>query len=111
MEEGREIHRGFGKEGFRMKGKYPGTMTVDQMYQALYEDYKKIFRHHGVTHVKGVHLYFTPCNEHGEEVFITDDAGKRIHSYESAGYYRSAACAYEANPFEPKIITRPNFNA
>lgn len=91
-----------------MKGKYGGPMTVDDLYQALYQD-RDFFRRKGITHVRGVYLYFTPCDEYGEAVTIADQSGNRLDGYVSAGAYVSSADVYEARCIEPKPITRPRF--
>ena len=90
-----------------MKGKYDGPITVDDLFQALYQD-RGFFDRHAITHVKSAYLYFTPCNEFGEPVLVFDQLGNLIDGYISAGAYHSAADAYEraaAVPNHPE--TRP----
>ena len=92
-----------------MKGKYGGPMTVDDLFQALYQD-REFFRHHGITRLRGVYLYFTPCDEHGDPVIIADHAGNRLDGYISGGHYQSAAASYEPRCPEAKPVTRPRFS-
>lgn len=83
-------------------------MSVDQLFQALYQD-REFFERKNIGHVKGVHLYFTPCDEHGEAVTICDPQGNPVHGYVSAGHYQPAAEAYENNDVQAKPLTRPRF--
>lgn len=91
-----------------MKGKYGGPMTVDQFFQALYQD-RDFFHRHNITHLRATYLYFTPCNEFGEPVGIYDQAGNPIDGYLSAGGYQSAADFYDQGQLEPKTIARSRF--
>lgn len=89
-----------------MKGKYGGPMTVDDLFQALYQD-RQFFERHGITHVKATYLYFTPCDEYGHTVVIGDGTGSPIDGYVSSGGYHSAADAYEKVSLEPASLSRP----
>jgi hypothetical protein len=89
-----------------MKGKYGGPMTVEDLFQALYQD-RQFFERHGITHVRSTYLYFTPCDERGFPVVVGDEAGNPIDGYVSAGGYHSAADAYENVNVEPQPVSRP----
>lgn len=89
----------------RMKGKYGGPMTVDDLFQALYQD-REFFDRHGITHVRATYLYFTPCDEHGNAVVVGDSNGNPIDGYTSAGGYHSAADAYDAGSLTPSVVRR-----
>lgn len=78
-----------------MKAKYGGPMSIDDLYQALFQDREVFFEQHHITHVRNAYLYFTPCDELGEVVLIIDQLGNEIDGYVSGGAYRSAADAYE----------------
>lgn len=80
-----------------MKGKYGGPIAVNNLFQALYED-KVFFDEHGILYLKGVYLYFTPCDHIGQAVAIRDKWGRPIVGYASTGGYHSAAEAYEREP-------------
>jgi hypothetical protein len=89
-----------------MKATYSGLMTVDDFYQAFFQD-REFFRRHGITHIRKASLYFTPCDEQGRPVTICDQAGGAIDGYETAGCYHSLADAYEAaGDLEPKTVCR-----
>lgn len=77
-----------------MKGKYQRVMSVDDLFQALFQD-KSFFEEHGITHVRYPALYFTPCDAAGNEVKIRDENGVLVEGYETAGCYHSAADGYE----------------
>jgi hypothetical protein len=88
-----------------MKGKYGGPMSVDEFYQAMYQD-RDFFDRHGITHVCATYLYFTPCDASGQPVVISDEAGNPIDGYMTAGGYRSAADAYESDTLTPSTVRR-----
>ena len=89
-----------------MKGKYGGPMTVDDLYQALWQD-REFFRNHGINHVNAAYLYFTACNEYGEAVLVYDRFGNTIDGYVSSGGYRSAADEFDKQAqLEAKPVTR-----
>jgi hypothetical protein len=77
-----------------MKGKYGGPLSVDEFFQAIYQD-RAFFEHYGITHMRGVFLYFTACDENGKAVTVSDGAGSLVDGYVSAGGYHSAAEQYE----------------
>lgn len=93
-----------------MKGKYGGPMTVDDLFQALWQD-REFFRKHGITNVRATYLYFTPCDESGEPVIIRDAAGAPIDGYMTAGGYHCAADAYDTGGLVPRTVCRqPRFS-
>jgi hypothetical protein len=89
-----------------MKGKYGGPISVDDLYQALYQD-RGFFDSHRITHVRNAALYFTPCDEFGQPVLINDELGNPIDGYVSAGAYRSAADAFDRAHERRHVETRP----
>ncbi|TJV92402.1 MAG: hypothetical protein E5X52_33545 [Mesorhizobium sp.] len=90
-----------------MKGTYRGLMTIDELFQALFQD-KSFFAEHGITHVRSASLYFTPCDDRGNEVIVRDEGGVLVEGYETAGCYRSAAEKYDKpGDLEPKTVRRP----
>ena len=89
-----------------MKAKYGGPMTVDDLYQAIWQD-REFFRSHAITHVNGVFLYFTPCDQYGQPVTVRDQAsGDAVDGFMSAGAYHPAADAYDHGDLEPKPVVR-----
>lgn len=88
-----------------MKGKYGGPMSVDDLFQALYQD-REFFDRHGITHVRATYLYFTPCDEAGKTIIVGDTYGNPIDGYLSAGGYHSAADAYENRELQPRAVFR-----
>ncbi|GKS70584.1 hypothetical protein W03_25880 [Nitrosomonas sp. PY1] len=91
-----------------MKGKYGGPMTVDDLYQRLYQD-RQFFEQHGIMHVKATYLYFTPCDENGQPVIIGDKTGNPLDGYVSSGGYDCAAESYDQMFLEPQPFSRTNF--
>jgi hypothetical protein len=89
-----------------MKGTYRDLMSVEEFFQALYQD-RSFFAEHGITHIRSASLYFTPCDERGKPVTVRDVNGNTVEGYESAGCYHSAAEQYEsAGGLEPKPVSR-----
>jgi len=89
-----------------MKAKYGGPIAVDDLFQALWQD-REFFQSHSITHVKGVFLYFTPCNIHGDPVTVGDGEGNIIDGFRSAGAYHSAADHFDDEEIlEPQAIVR-----
>ncbi len=89
-----------------MKEIYSGLMSVDDFFQAFYQD-REFFRQHGITHIRKASLYFTPCDEQGRPVMVCDRTGGAIDGYETAGCYHSLADLYEAaGDLEPKTVYR-----
>ena len=50
-----------------MKIKFIGTVTTEDLRQMLFDAVKEI-ESHGVHHVRGCNLYFSPIDEFGEEI-------------------------------------------
>ena len=89
-----------------MKGIYRGTMSVDELFQALYQD-QAFFKEHDITHVRSVSLYFTPCDETGKAKTVRDATGGTVEGYETAGCYHSAADCYDdTGALEPRTVRR-----
>ena len=87
-----------------MKGTYRDLMSVDDFFQALFQD-KTFFTEHGITHVRSASLYFTPCDASGKAVTIRDRQGGQVDGYQTAGCYHSAADGYgDAGALEPKTV-------
>ena len=86
-----------------MKGKYGGPMSVDDLFQALFQD-RNWFAERGITHVRATYLYFTPCNEQGEPVHVRDQNGKPLDGFISAGGYQCAADSYDLCRLEPQNL-------
>lgn len=87
-----------------MKGTYRQLMSVEDLLQALFQD-RAFFEEHGITHVRSVSLYFTPCDESGKAVKIRDQKGRTVEGYETAGCYHSAADSYgEEGRLEPRTV-------
>ncbi len=88
-----------------MKGKYKGPMTVDEFFQALFQDRHAFFdKHASSALIKNATVYITFCDEHGETVQLRDSHGQPIEGYISAGAYHSAADQYETIDIEPKPL-------
>lgn len=66
-------------------------MTLEQLRQALFEKLSELEDEFAVRHFKGATLYFTPTNEHGDEVVLVNKSGRKIEKILSNGPYRSAA--------------------
>jgi hypothetical protein len=89
-----------------MKGKYGGPISVDDLYQALYQD-RCFFDSHRITHVRDAFLFFTPCDDFGQPVLIADELGNPIDGYVSGGAYHSAADAFDRAHDRQHVETRP----
>jgi hypothetical protein len=87
-----------------MKAKYGGPMTIDDLFQALWQD-REFFQSHSITHVKSGFLYFTLCDIHGDPATVGDGADNIIDGFRSAGAYHSAADEYDAGTLEPQVMT------
>ncbi len=88
-----------------MKGKYTGPMTVDEFFQALFQDRHAFFdKHASRARIKQATIYVTFCDEHGKTVLLRDATGRPIEGYISAGAYKPAADFYDATGIEPKEI-------
>lgn len=88
-----------------MRGKYTGLMSVEDFYQAFYQDFN-FFRKHNISHIKSACLYFTPCDAQGSPVVVFGVAGEVIDGYVSAGAYPCAAQAYDDARLEAKPVAR-----
>lgn len=87
-----------------MKGTYRDVMSVEDFFQALYQD-KSFFTEHGITHIRSAALYFTPCDASGKSVAVRDLKGRTVDGYETAGGYQSAADSFEnAGKLEPQAV-------
>ena len=88
-----------------MKGKYKGPMTVDEFFQALFQDRHAFFdKHASSALIKNATIYVIFCDEYGETVNLRDSQGQPIEGYISAGAYLSAADKYESIDIEPKPL-------
>ncbi len=91
-----------------MKGKYIGPMSIDDLFQALFQD-RTFFSKHGIAHIRNATLYFTPCDETGQTTTVVDGEGLVIEGFTSAGAYSCAADHYD-NPtasLEPTPQRKP----
>ena len=88
-----------------MKGQYQGPMSIDDLFQALWQD-RCFFRRHGIKYIRSARLYFTPCDEYGGKIAIYDPDGNPVGGYISAGSYRSAAERYDSGLLEPQTVIR-----
>ena len=87
-----------------MKGTYRDLMTVDEFFQALFQD-RSFFDEHGITHVRSASLYFTACDSSGKAVTVRDQQGRTVEGYQTAGCYHSAADDYnDAGGLEPRTV-------
>jgi len=68
-----------------------GAMTITQLRQAFFEKLSEIEDEFAIQHFKGATIYFTPINEHGEEVVPVNKSGRTISKIFSNGPYKSAA--------------------
>lgn len=87
-----------------MKIKYKGVFATDEWFQAVFQDRETIFRTRNIAHIKNATLYFTTCDEQGEEVVVRDGRGGIIDGFMSAGAYRSVADYYEEKEVEPTVL-------
>lgn len=88
-----------------MRGKYTGVMSIEDFYQAFYQD-ANFFRKHNISHIKSACLYFTPCDAYGGTVVVYGTSGEVIDGYLSAGAYPCAATLYDAAELEPQPVAR-----
>jgi hypothetical protein len=87
-----------------MKGTYRDLMSVDEFFQALFQD-REFFREHGITHLRSASLYFTPCDSAGKAVAVRDQLGREVDGYQTAGCYHSAADGYtDAGGVAPRTV-------
>ena len=88
-----------------MKGKYQGPMTVDEFFQALFQDRHAFFdKHASDARIKQATIYVTFCDEYGETVQLRDSFGQPIEGYISAGAYKCAADQYDDLDIDPKPL-------
>jgi hypothetical protein len=77
-----------------MKVSFRGIYSLDEFYQALFEEHKK-FEELGIKHISRVQLYYTPVDEYGDPVVPRDpDTGEPLDGWKSNGAYHSAAHEY-----------------
>lgn len=88
-----------------MKGKYDGIWSIDDLFQAFFQD-REFFRRHHITHVRAGNFYFTPCNAQGTPAIVHDEHGMRVDGYETAGRYHCAADALDLGRVEPITVFR-----
>ncbi len=94
-----------------MKGKYSGIQTVDDFYQALFQDIE-FFRKHGITHIRDINLYFTPCDENGVELTVRNSGGGKIDGYRGSGAYKCAADSIGTGNIEATdVLSKAGFKA
>jgi hypothetical protein len=87
-----------------MKGTYYDLMSVDDFFQAVFQD-REFFREHGITHIRSASLYFTACDASGRALTIYDQQGRTVDGYQTAGCYHSAADGYgDAGSLEPRTV-------
>lgn len=67
-----------------------GKLKLSELRQAIFEKLGELEDEFAVNHFKGATLYFTPTNEHGDEV-ILKKLGKPVNKILSNGPYKSAA--------------------
>ncbi len=77
-----------------MKIGFRGVYTLDELFQALYEERQNLAEL-GITHVRGASLYYTPVDEYGDEVVPRHRGGDPVMGWNSKGPYRSAADEYK----------------
>jgi len=73
-----------------MKVRFRGIYTLDEFFQAVYEERQK-FEEHGIKHIRSASLYYTPVDEYGDPIQPAHKNGEPIESWNSDGPYRSAA--------------------
>ncbi|MCB2062379.1 MAG: hypothetical protein KDE25_02790 [Novosphingobium sp.] len=78
-----------------MRIKIKGEMTLTQLRQCIYEQFLEIEDRFCVRHARGVSIYLTPTDGHGEEVRCRDGRGDPVDTMFSDGPYPCAADSYD----------------
>ena len=92
-----------------MKGKYSGIQSVEDFLQALFQDHE-FFRKHGITHIRDVNLYFTPCDENGTPLAVRNSNGDVIDGFRGSGAYKCVADTLDTSNFEAtEILSKSSF--
>lgn len=76
-----------------MKIAFRGVYTLDEFFQALYQERHKL-KELGITHVRGASLFYQPVDECGDPVTLRHQNGEPMKGWTSKGPYRSAAQDY-----------------
>ncbi|WP_095085269.1 hypothetical protein [Mesorhizobium sophorae] len=71
-----------------------GTVSIDQLTQALWEDVKALQDFYGVRFVTGAKLIIPSTNEYGHPMLIKHPDGRVVRRYDTH-YYRPACLDYK----------------
>lgn len=77
-----------------MKIRFTGIYELDEFFQALWEERQKL-RDLGVKYVRSPTLYYTPVDEHGDNVVFHHPTGEPMEGWKNRGPYRSAAREFD----------------
>jgi hypothetical protein len=70
-----------------------GTVSIEQLAQALWEDIKALQDFYGVRFVTGARLEIPATNEYGDPVYVRHPDGHIVRNYDTH-YYRPACLDY-----------------
>ena len=73
-----------------MKVRFRGQYTLDEFFQALYDERAK-FEEHGIEYIRSASLYYTPVDEYGEPVQLMCKRGEPLEGWTTDGPYPCAA--------------------
>ena len=71
-----------------------GTVSIDEMAQALWEDIKALQDLFGVRYVTGAKLIIPSTNEYGDPLVVKHPDGRILRRYDTH-YYRPACMDYK----------------
>jgi len=88
-----------GKKGFELDGltigyKELGTISIEEMMEALVEDMQALRDIYNVHYVNGSRLRLYVTNEYGEPIKVTRPAGGRVR-YLDTHHYRPSCLDYK----------------
>jgi len=81
------------KEKKPMKVRFRGIYTLDEFFQAVYEQ-RRTFEDHGIEYIRSASLYYTPVDAYGDSVQPQYSTGEPVEGWNSDGPYRTAAQDY-----------------
>lgn len=83
-----------GPKGLTIDYKLLGTINIDELVHAIWEDIQIAKQTYGIRYVNGFALLLPVCDEYGELIKVRHPAGPVIHRLHTS-HYRPACKDYE----------------
>ncbi len=77
-----------------MKISFRGIYTLEEFFQALFDERQKL-RDLGISHIRSGYLYYSPVDKFGDPVTLHHKNGQPMKGWTSDGPYQSAADRYD----------------